>query len=94
MDNITLIRSAGEDVCADLTKRSRKYTTVKIVHDGVYFGLRGRDAALGVAIGWVTLRKWESLALLFKIVNLPKRALIFYDWGMYVWSRLIMLGSS
>ena len=51
VDNITLIRSAGEDVCADLTKRSRKYTTVKIVHDGVYFGLRGRDAALGVTIG-------------------------------------------
>ena len=51
VDNITLIRSAGEDVRADLTKRSGKYTTVKIVHDGVYFGLRGGDAALGVAIG-------------------------------------------
>ena len=51
VDNITLIRFASENVRADLTKRSRRYTTVKIVHDGVHFGLRGGDAALGVAIG-------------------------------------------
>jgi hypothetical protein len=51
VDNVTFICIAGEYVGTDLAKRARKYATVKVVYDGVDFGLRGGNAALGVTIG-------------------------------------------
>ena len=62
VDNITPIRFAGKIVCADLTKRSRKYTTVKIVHDGV--SDLEEERRVGRVTGWVTHRKWESGAVI------------------------------
>jgi hypothetical protein len=51
VDNVTLICAAGKDVGTDLAKSTGKYATVKVVYDGVDFGLGGGDAALGVTIG-------------------------------------------
>ena len=54
VNNITLLGVACEDVGADLTERTGKDAAVELIHDCVDFGLGGGDAALGVAIGWIT----------------------------------------
>ncbi len=51
VNDVTLVGATGQDVGADFTESARKDATVQIVDHCVDFGFRGRDAALGVAIG-------------------------------------------
>jgi len=53
VDDVTLVGVTGQNVGSDLAKGTREDASVEVVDDGMDFGFRGGDAALGVAISGI-----------------------------------------